>query len=191
MIPGGSCELELVNQIRPRVQVLAEANYPGVTSITRNLLGALARSRSARSAAFFFCQLEAIETFDLAQGKLGQAQYIPTDGGPFSRWCAKMATGSGKTIVMAMVVAWQVLNKTAYPDDARFSKHVLAIAPGLTVRNRLQVLVPDSPGNYYDEFNIVPARNARQTAAREGGDSQLALSQLGKRRADSPPAIGG
>ena len=57
---------------------------------------------------------------------------------------------------MAMVVAWQMLNKVTYSADARFNKHVLVIAPGLTVRNRLQVLVPDSEGNYYDEFNIVP-----------------------------------
>ncbi len=67
-----------------------------------------------------------------------------------------MATGSGKTIVMAMVIAWQTLNKASYPQDARYSKHFLAIAPGLTVRNRLAVLVPDSPGNYFDLFHIVP-----------------------------------
>lgn len=82
---------------------------------------------------------------------------LPGDGGPFSRVCSKMATGSGKTIVMAMLVAWHVLNKVTYPDDPRFSKNVFIVAPGLTVRTRLQVLVPDSPGNYYDEFNIVPA----------------------------------
>jgi len=68
-----------------------------------------------------------------------------------------MATGSGKTIVMAMVIAWQVLNKVTYPQDKRFSKNVFVVAPGLTVRSRLQVLVPDNPGgSYYDEFNIVP-----------------------------------
>ena len=67
-----------------------------------------------------------------------------------------MATGTGKTIVMGMLIAWEVLNKVTYGNDDRFSKHVLVIAPGLTVRNRLQVLIPDSPGNYYDEFHIVP-----------------------------------
>ncbi len=57
---------------------------------------------------------------------------------------------------MAMVIAWQVLNKVAYPQDARFAKNVFVVAPGLTVRNRLQVLLPSGPGNYYQEFAIVP-----------------------------------
>src|SRR5438105_14157216 len=68
-----------------------------------------------------------------------------------------MATGSGKTIVMAMLIAWHVLNKVTHPQNTRFSKNVFVLAPGLTVRNRLQVLVPDGEGNYYDEFNILPA----------------------------------
>ncbi|MBI4488573.1 MAG: DEAD/DEAH box helicase family protein, partial [Deltaproteobacteria bacterium] len=67
-----------------------------------------------------------------------------------------MATGSGKTIVMAMLIAWQVINKVTYPQDARFSKYVFVVAPGLTVKSRLQVLFPAGKGNFYDEFNIVP-----------------------------------
>ena len=74
----------------------------------------------------------------------------------FTRLCCKMATGSGKTIVMSMLIAWQVLNKVTYPQDKRFSKNILIIAPGLTVKNRLQVLVPGTPGNYYTEFQIIP-----------------------------------
>ena len=71
--------------------------------------------------------------------------------------CAKMATGSGKTIVMAMVIAWNVLNKVSYPQDKRFAKNVLVVAPGLTVKSRLAVLGPSEPENYYDEFRIVPS----------------------------------
>lgn len=67
-----------------------------------------------------------------------------------------MATGSGKTILMAMLIAWQVLNKVTYPQDKRFSKNIFLIAPGLTVKNRLQVLVPGTPGNYYSEFQVIP-----------------------------------
>ena len=78
-------------------------------------------------------------------------------GANFQRLCAKMATGSGKTVVMAMVIAWQVLNKTAYPRDTRFSRDVLVIAPGLTVKRRLAVLAPSNPANYYREFNVVPS----------------------------------
>ena len=81
---------------------------------------------------------------------------MPGDGGPFTRLCCKMATGSGKTILMAMLIAWQVLNKVTYPQDKRFSKNILLIAPGLTVKNRLQVLVPGTAGNYYTEFQIIP-----------------------------------
>jgi type III restriction enzyme len=68
-----------------------------------------------------------------------------------------MATGSGKTIVMAQLIAWNVLNKIANGKDTRFSKNVLIVAPGLTVRNRLSVLNPTDPENYYEEFNIVPS----------------------------------
>jgi type III restriction enzyme len=82
---------------------------------------------------------------------------IPSDGGDFSRWCSKMATGSGKTIIMAMVIAWNVLNKIANGKDIRFSKNVLIVAPGLTVKSRLAVLDPFNAGNYYEEFNLVPA----------------------------------
>jgi type III restriction enzyme len=57
---------------------------------------------------------------------------------------------------MAMLIAWQVLNKVSYPQDKRFSKNLLVIAPGLTVRKRLEVLVPGSAGNYYAEFQIIP-----------------------------------
>lgn len=68
-----------------------------------------------------------------------------------------MATGSGKTVVMAMLIAWQILNKVAYPQDKRFSKYVFCVAPGLTVKSRLAVLKLSGEGNYYDEFQIVPA----------------------------------
>jgi type III restriction enzyme len=67
-----------------------------------------------------------------------------------------MATGSGKTLVMAMVIAWHILNKVTYPQDPRFSRNVLVVAPGLTVRSRLAVLEPSHPGNYYTTFRIVP-----------------------------------
>ena len=63
-----------------------------------------------------------------------------------------MATGSGKTIVMAMAVAWHILNKVAAPQDGRFSKNVLVVAPGLTVKSRLAVLEPAADGNYYEAW---------------------------------------
>ena len=157
--PGVFMSLPLVSQIRPRVKAWREAGYPGVTGITRRLLDHWTNEEE-REQRFFFCQLEAMETLIwLTEASPAERQgiEIPSDGGPFQRLCAKMATGSGKTVVMAMAIAWHILNKGTYPQDPRFSKHVFVVAPGLTVRSRLQVLVPDHPdGDYYDEFDIVP-----------------------------------
>ena len=158
--PGEWVELPLVNQIRPRVKMWREADYPGATGITNRLLQHW-RDLEQRdlSRRFFFCQLEAIETLMwLTEGPESDRVGIkvPSDGGEFTRLCAKMATGSGKTILMAMLIAWQVINKATYPQDKRFSKNILVIAPGLTVRNRLEVLVPGSAGNYFTEFQIIP-----------------------------------
>ncbi len=158
--PGVFIELPLVNQIRPRVRAWREAGYPGASGITQRLLEHWRNPEERDYRRFFFCQLEAIETLMwLAEASPADRQgiVVPGDGGPFVRLCSKMATGSGKTIVMAMLIAWHVLNKVTYPQDKRFSKHVFIVAPGLTVKSRLSVLVPDSPGNYYDEFNIVPS----------------------------------
>ncbi|MBM3896858.1 MAG: type III restriction endonuclease subunit R, partial [Thaumarchaeota archaeon] len=82
---------------------------------------------------------------------------IPSDGGEFLRKCCKMATGTGKTSVMGMLIAWQVLNKVAYPKDNRFTKNILVIAPGLTVKKRLEVLHPSDTNSIYDEFTIIPS----------------------------------
>src|SRR6202012_1868591 len=77
------------------------------------------------------------------------------DGLP--RHALKMATGSGKTVVMAMLIAWQTTNKVANPQDKRFAKRFLVITPGVTIRDRLMVLKPAHPGNYYRERDLVPA----------------------------------
>ncbi|MEK6323057.1 MAG: DEAD/DEAH box helicase family protein [Acidobacteriota bacterium] len=158
--PGVFVPLKLANLIRPRVRAWREAGYPGASGITRRLLEHWQDPEERRDRRFFFCQLEAIETLIwLTESPAADRQGInvPTDGGEFTRLCSKMATGSGKTIVMAMLIAWQVLNKVTYPQDKRFSKNVFVVAPGLTVKSRLQVLQPSGPENYYDEFNIVPA----------------------------------
>lgn len=157
--PGVFVEIPLVNQIRLRVDAWRKDGYPGVTGITKRLLEHWQNLEEKEYRRFFFCQMEAIETLIwLAEAPDDQKVgiEIPSDGGLFRRLCSKMATGSGKTVVMAMLIAWQVLNKVTYPQDARFSKHVFIVAPGLTVKSRLQVLLPSSSGNYYDEFNIVP-----------------------------------
>ena len=157
--PGIFHKIELVEQIRPRIKAWREDDYPGITGITRRLLKHWNDPEERKDHRFFFCQLEAIETLIwLTEAPTAQKTgvEIPSDGGPFLRWCCKMATGSGKTVIMAMLIAWQVLNKVNYPQDARFSKYFLVVAPGLTVKSRLEVLNPTNVGNYYEEFNIVP-----------------------------------
>ena len=157
--PGTFVEIPLVNKIRARVKQWREAGYPGVTGVTRRLLGLWSDPEEFESRRFFFCQIEAVETLiwltEAAESEIAGLN-IPTDGGAFRRLCAKMATGSGKTIVMAMVAAWHILNKVTYARDRRFSKNILVIAPGLTVKNRLAVLNPEHSANYYEAFRIVP-----------------------------------
>jgi len=158
--PGIFIPIELPNRIRPRVKAWREAGYPGVTSITKRLLEHWQDPEEFEARRFFFCQLEAVETLIwLTEAPAAERVGIdiPSDGGAFLRRCCKMATGSGKTLVMAMAIAWHILNKVAYPQDTRFSKNVLVIAPGLTVKKRLAVLEISSPANYYEFFGIVPA----------------------------------
>jgi len=156
--PGHFIELPLVNQIRGRVDKWREAGYPGITSITKHLLEHW--KNLEREMKLFFCQIEAIETLiwlTEAPEIEKQGIEIPRDGGHFQRLCSKMATGSGKTIIMAMLIAWQILNKVTYPKETKFSKSVLVVAPGLTVKSRLQVLNPSDENNYYQQFDIIPA----------------------------------
>src|SRR5437867_5217727 len=158
--PGEFIELPLVNQIRPRVKSWREAGYAGASGITKRLLEHWRDPEQRESThRFFFCQLEAIETLIwLTEAPASERVGIdvPGDRGPFIRLCSKMATGSGKTIVMAMLIAWQILNNVTYPQDKRFSKNIFVVAPGLTVKSRLQVLIP-GPTDYYREFSLIPS----------------------------------
>ena len=159
--PGTFVEIELINKIRDRVEEWIDAGYPGITSTTKRLIQHWDNSDERRNGnQFFFCQLEAIKTLIWcieAPHTFKTDINIQGDGGPYERLCSKMATGTGKTVVMTMIIAWNVLNKVATPRDTRFSKNVFVVAPGLTIKNRLQVLDPNSETNYYDEFDVVPA----------------------------------
>ena len=77
---------------------------------------------------------------------------------PLRRLGCKMATGSGKTVVMAMIVAWAFCNRGQNPASTQFPNAVLICAPNITVRRRLNVLRTDQHPNYYDEFELVPAK---------------------------------
>ena len=114
----------------------------------------------------FFCQREAAETAIFlaeAAGRHGAPDFraridpeneLHNDGLP--RVALKMATGTGKTVVMGMLIAWQTINKVANPNDARFAKRFLIVTPGITIRDRLRVLEPADEHNYYRERDLVP-----------------------------------
>ncbi|MFP4451998.1 MAG: BPTD_3080 family restriction endonuclease [Desulfobacterales bacterium] len=119
----------------------------------------------ARHLRFYFCQLEAVETLIWwleAPAQYKQGIFIAGDGGPWERLCAKMATGSGKTVVMGLVITWQALNALTYPGRRDFTSAVFAVTPGLTVKERLQVLYPGHEKNIYDEFQLCPNEAMRQ-----------------------------
>jgi type III restriction enzyme len=156
---------EIVNEIRQSVARWRLQGYPHITSTTRDLLDHWrAEDRELR---LFFCQIEAAETaiyLTEAAEKLGDTKALNVirgenqtynDGLP--RLAFKMATGSGKTVVMAMLIAWQALNKAADPQDKRFGDQFLVVTPGITIRDRLRVLLPNDPGNYYHAMDLLTA----------------------------------
>src|SRR3989344_4198949 len=156
-------EYEFVNRIRELVTAWRKNDYPGVTKTTQNLLRYW--TDETRDNKLFFCQIEALETLiyitEVAE-KVGE-HWIINDLTRFNqdanaglyRLAFKLATGTGKTVVMAMIVAYNTLNKIRYPQDTRFTDTFVAVTPGLTIRDRLNVLQPNNPRNYYQEHGIV------------------------------------
>jgi type III restriction enzyme len=151
-----------INQVREQVALWRRGGYPGITSVTRDLLEYW--TNPGRNNPLFFCQIEALETAVFLTEVAGRTQsWIENrlreaneDKNPgLYRIGHKMATGSGKTVVMCMFIAWHTLNKLANPQDRRFSDAFLVVTPGITIRERLQVLLPNLPGNYYRLRDLV------------------------------------
>ncbi|MFH1490806.1 MAG: DEAD/DEAH box helicase family protein [Pseudomonadota bacterium] len=157
-------ENEYINHVRNRISRWRKGGYSGITKTTSRLLEYW--QRPDRELRLFFCQIEALETFIYiteAAKKYGDAwiendlRKANEDANPLLfRVACKMATGSGKTVVMAMLIAWHVLNKNANKQDARFSETFLIATPGITIRDRLRVLLPADPQNYYRKMDIAP-----------------------------------
>jgi type III restriction enzyme len=153
-----------INRIRERVAIWRKGGYVGITRITASLLEYW--KREDRERRLFFCQIEALETaiwITEVAPKYGEAwvenflREKNYQSNPLLyRIALKMATGSGKTLVMGMLIAWQTLNKLANPQDARFSDTFLIVTPGITIRDRLRVLLPNDPNNYYRLHDLVP-----------------------------------
>ena len=155
---------KFVNDLRDRVDVWRRKGYPHVTGTTRRLLDYW--TDPERERKLFFCQIEALETAIFlteaaAKETMGaffqeQLRQFSDDANPgLFRVAHKMATGTGKTVVMGMLIAWQTLNKAANPQDGRFTDAFLVVCPGITIRDRLRVLMPADSGNYYRERDLV------------------------------------
>jgi type III restriction enzyme len=162
---GGSRQQpnEIVNEIRQAVGRWRLLGYPHTTATTKDLL---AHWRADdRERRLFFCQIEAAETAIYlveAAEKLGDTKALNVIRAENARLNAglprlafKMATGAGKTVVMAMLIAWQALNKLANPYDRRFSHRFLIVTPGITIRDRLRVLLPNDPTTFFRSMDIV------------------------------------
>ncbi len=160
----------IINEIRQHVKSwreLPNSGDWGVTPATRRLLDHW-RSHKFASIKPFFCQREAAETIIwLTEVARGQRQYKRIwdhlEGGNVEsnpalfRLAMKMATGAGKTTVMAMLIAWQTINAVRAPSSKSYSKGFLIIAPGITIRDRLRVLDPSDPDSYYEKRELVPS----------------------------------
>jgi type III restriction enzyme len=157
-------ENKFINRVRARVALWREGGYVSITNTTRRLLEYWANPE--RDNKLFFCQIEALETaiyITEAARRCGDT-WIENDirlanesaNPSLYRIAFKMATGSGKTVVMGMLIAWQALNKLANSQDGRFSDTFLLVTPGITIRDRLRVLLPNDPNNYYRQRDLLP-----------------------------------
>jgi type III restriction enzyme len=116
----------------------------------------------------FFCQVEAAETAiwltevaphigKAGEGFLEHLANANNDANPeLMRLALKLATGAGKTTVMAMLIAWQAINAARHPQSKKFTRGFLVVAPGLTIKDRLRVLQPNDPDSYYKSRELVP-----------------------------------
>jgi type III restriction enzyme len=117
----------------------------------------------------FFCQVEAVETAiwlaevapnsdKVAKGLVEHLANANNDANPeLFRLALKLATGAGKTTVMAMLIAWQTINAVRRPQSKKFTRGFLIVAPGITIKDRLRVLQPNDPDSYYSSRELIPS----------------------------------
>ena len=159
----------IINEVRGHVdswRALPNPNQWQVTPETARLLQHW-RHHKFNSIRPFFCQVEAVETAiwltevapQSKHGKrvLDHLVLANKDANPeLMRLALKLATGAGKTTVMAMLIAWQTINAVRRPASKNFTRGFLICAPGLTIKDRLRVLQPNDPNSYYKDRELVP-----------------------------------
>lgn len=163
--------ISIINELRRHVSAWRNLNSPNDWNVTPETARLLQhwRHHQFKGVRPFFCQVEAAETAiwltEVApkMGKTGK-QFLDhlaganNDANPeLMRLALKLATGAGKTTVMAMLIAWQTLNAVRQPNSKLFTRGFLIVAPGLTIKDRLRVLQPNDPDSYYQSREIVPA----------------------------------
>ena len=161
----------IINEVRSHVdqwRALPSPNDWLVTPETQRLLQHW-RHYQFNSFRPFFCQVEAVETaiwLTEVAPKLSKTgkKFIDHlananhDANPeLSRLALKLATGAGKTTVMAMLIAWQTINAVRRPNSTHFTRGFLVVTPGLTIKDRLRVLQPNDPDSYYVSRELIPS----------------------------------
>lgn len=161
----------MINALRSRIDEWRRLPNPNdwrVTPETARLLQHW-RHHAFPSIRPFFCQVEAVETLiwmtEVAPkiGKVGKDFLGHIDNASAAanpellRIALKLATGAGKTTVMAMIIAWQTINAARRPGSRHFTRGFLIVAPGITIRDRLRVLLPSDTESYYKHRDLVPA----------------------------------
>ena len=165
-----------INTVRRQVDRWRDIPNPndwGVTPTTARLLRHW-RSHKFSGIRPFFCQVEAAETAiwlaEVAPRSRARAvtsllrslEDVSHAANPgLSRLALKMATGAGKTTVMAMLIAWQTINAVRHPNSPRFTRGFLVVTPGITIRDRLRVLQPNDPDAYYGKRELIPSEMLR------------------------------
>lgn len=160
----------IINELRHQVDLWRDRKNPNEWQVTPETARLLQHWRHHRFSNIrpFFCQIEAAETaiwlIEVApnSGKTGKKilQHIKNANAASNpdliRMALKMATGSGKTTVMAMIIAWQTINAIRRPNSKMFTRGFLVVTPGITIRDRLRVLQPNDPDSYYASRELVP-----------------------------------
>ncbi|MCB9898692.1 MAG: DEAD/DEAH box helicase family protein [Planctomycetes bacterium] len=162
MLASAEQKNDFVNQLRDEVREWREAGYPGTAGVTRRLLEwwfERDEERRATARRFFFCQQEAVETVIYLYEVQGRRRMPETDD--LLRYALKLATGTGKTVVMALFVTWSTLHRRKVSGSS-LSANFLVLVPNLTVRDRVSGqprgdgLDPTGEHNLYDAFDMVP-----------------------------------
>ena len=159
----------IINEIRGHIEQWRRLPNPRDWHVTPETARLLQHWRHHQFASIrpFFCQVEAVETViwltevapEVAAGRrfIEHLKNANNDANPeLSRLALKLATGAGKTTVMAMLIAWQTLNAVRRPNSNRFTRGFLIVTPGITIRDRLRVLKPNDPDSYYQRSELVP-----------------------------------